>query len=66
MAILSALRSFLQKGFLAWLEVLSVIGATRDAVVALEKLTHWLQEVCFVPLCCISNTQVHPKSGDQG
>jgi WD40 repeat protein len=54
-AILSALRNFLQEGFLAWLEVLSVIGATRDAVVALERLMHWLQEVCFVPL---SNTHI--------
>jgi len=46
MAVVPALRSFLQEGFLAWLEVLSVIGAARDAVVALEKLILWLQEVC--------------------
>jgi len=46
-AVVPALRSFLQEGFLAWLEVLSVIGAARDAVVALEKLILWLQEVCF-------------------
>ena len=46
-AIISALRSFLQEGFLAWLEVLSVIGAARDAVIALEKLMPWLQEVRF-------------------
>ena len=45
-AVISALRSFLQQGFLAWLEVLSVIGATRDAVIALEKLIPWLWEVC--------------------
>ena len=46
-AIISTLRSFLQEGFLAWLEVLSVIGAARDAVIALEKLMPWLQEVRF-------------------
>ena len=45
--IVSALRSFLQEGFLAWLEVLSVIGAARDAVIALEKLMIWLRQVCF-------------------
>jgi len=44
---ISSLRSFLQEGFLAWLEVLSVIGAVRDAVTALEKLMLWLQKVCF-------------------
>jgi len=52
--IVAVLRSFLQEGFLAWLEVLSVIGAARDAVLALEKLMSWLQEVCFSPLCCSS------------
>ena len=46
-AIIPTLRSFLQEGFLAWLEVLSVIGAARDAIIALEKLVPWLQEVCF-------------------
>jgi hypothetical protein len=45
-SIIPTLQSFLQKRFLAWLEVLSVIGATRDAVVAFEKLIPWLQEVC--------------------
>ena len=53
-AIISALRSFMQEGFLAWLEVLSVTGAGRDAVVALEKLMPWLQEVRLGPLCYIS------------
>ena len=48
--VIPPLQSFLQEGFLAWLEVLSVIGATRDAVVALEKLIPWLQEVCFHPI----------------
>ena len=53
-AVVSALRSFLQEGFLAWLEVLSVIGAARDAVIALEKLMPWLRKVCFAPPYCIS------------
>ena len=48
--IIPALQRFLQEGFLAWLEVLSVIGTSRDAVVALERMIPWLQEVCFV-LC---------------
>ncbi|KAF9645787.1 hypothetical protein BDM02DRAFT_3189409 [Thelephora ganbajun] len=43
--IIPTLQSFLQEGFLAWLEVLSVIGAAGDAVIALERLMHWLQEV---------------------
>ena len=46
-SIVPTLRSFLQEGFLAWLEVLSVIGAARDAIIALESLISWLQEVCF-------------------
>jgi len=41
------LRTFLEEKFLAWLEVLSVLKATREAVVALEKLMSWLKEVCF-------------------
>jgi len=53
MAITTALHNFLQEGFLAWLEVLSVIGAAWDAVIALEKLISWLQEVCFSLPSCI-------------
>ena len=45
--IVPVLQNFLNVGFLAWLEVLSVIGAARDAVIGLEKLTLWLREVCF-------------------
>ena len=47
-AVIPYLRFFLQKKFLAWLEVLSVLKATRGAVVALEKLMSWLQEVRFL------------------
>jgi hypothetical protein len=46
-AIIPVLTSFLQEGFLAWLEVLSVIGSARDSVLALERLIPWLQEVCL-------------------
>ena len=53
-AIISALHIFMHKKFLAWLEVLSVTGATRYAVIALEKLMLWLQEVCFGQLYSIS------------
>ena len=45
--ILSRLRVFLEEKYLAWLEVLSALGATRGAVAALERLIHWLQEVCW-------------------
>jgi len=47
-SIVPALRSFLQESFLAWLEVLSVIGAARDAIIALEDLITWLQEVSCI------------------
>jgi hypothetical protein len=46
--VISSLHVFLEEKFLAWLEVVSVLGATRGAVIALEKLMSWLQEVCLV------------------
>ena len=49
--VISHLRSFLEGKFLAWLEVVSVMEAARVAVVALEQLIIWLQEVCFDLLC---------------
>ena len=36
------LQQFLEKKFLFWLEVLSVLGGMREAVHALEKLEKWL------------------------
>ena len=45
--VVSCIQSFLRGKFLAWLEVVSVLGAVRGAVVALERLMSWLQEVCF-------------------
>jgi len=60
-AVISTLRSFLREGFLAWLEVLSVIGAARDAIIALENLVVWLQEVRFGLLSCISRYSHTPS-----
>ena len=45
--VVSHLRFFLEEKFLAWLEIASALGAARGAVVALEKLMAWLQEVCL-------------------
>ena len=45
--IVSALHCFLGKKFLCWLEVLSVIGAVRNAVDALQAVVKWL-EVSFI------------------
>ena len=48
------LRVFLEEKFLAWLEVLSVLGDVGSASDGLEKLIHWLQEVCIgVLLYCL-------------
>ena len=51
-AITSTLHRFLEEKFLFWLEVLSVLGAAREAVDALEASAKWL-EVCqvFEPFC---------------
>ena len=46
------LRVFLEAKFLAWLEVLSVLGDVGSASVGLEKLMVWLQEVCSSVLRC--------------
>ena len=51
--VIPSLRIFLEENFLAWLEVLSVLGGAGSASVALEKLVHWLQEVCFGGFGCI-------------
>ena len=44
---LDALHGFLKKMFLPWLEIVSVLGTTRDAVIGLKKLILWLNEVCL-------------------
>ena len=43
--IISALHLFLERKLLFWLEVVSVLGAAREAVDALQATTNWL-EVC--------------------
>jgi len=40
--ITSALHRFLERKLLFWLEVLSVLGAAREAVDALEAVGKWL------------------------
>jgi len=62
-AITPALHQFMEKKFLFWLEVLSVIGATRNAVEALQVTTDWL-EVCRVSILDVSPefTQTAPRS----
>jgi len=45
-SVVSGLHVFLKEKFLAWLEVVSALGAVRGAIVALERLMPWLQEVC--------------------
>ena len=47
--IISSLHVFLKEKYLAWLEVVSVLGATRGGVSTLEHLVSWLQEVCVDP-----------------
>ena len=65
-AAIPTLRNFLQEGFLAWLEILSVIGAARDAVIALENLVLWLQEVRSGLLFRISRYSQLLETGCQG
>ena len=45
--ILDTLHVFLKSKFLPWLEVVSVLGATREAVAGWTSLVLWLQEVCL-------------------
>ena len=44
---LHVLQQFLGEKFLSWLEVLSVLGAVREAVDALEATMKWLDVRCF-------------------
>ena len=49
------LHQFLTEKFLFWLEVLSAIGAVREAVEALEVTTRWLNVCCISPLAYSEN-----------
>ena len=53
------LHRFLEEKFLFWLEVLSVLGATREAVVALEMAEKWLGVRCN-PLFATSQKLIRP------
>ena len=57
------LCTFLEGNFLAWLEVVSVLGSMGGAVGALEQLILWLQEVRFSPFTTLSTTNRCDKSG---
>jgi len=54
-AITPILRQFLEEKLLFWLEVLSVLGAARNAIEALQVATDWLE------VCRISTFDVLPK-----
>jgi len=49
------IHQFLETKFLFWLEVLSVLGAARNAVEALQVATDWLE------VCRVSKPDVSPK-----
>ena len=49
--ILEILHQFLATKFLFWLEVLSVLGAPRDAVDALDATVKWLDVRCILITC---------------
>jgi hypothetical protein len=52
--VIPYLRVFLEVKFLAWLEVLSVLGNVGSASGALEQLMTWLREVRFSVIYCIT------------
>ena len=65
--IAHTLRQFLEKKFLFWLEVLSVLGGVRNAVEALQATMDWL-EVCrvftldAVPEFILTGSRSHQRS----
>ena len=61
--VIPYLRTFLEGKFLAWLEVISVLGAMRGAVGALEQLILWLQEVRLSLFTALSTTNRCDESG---
>ena len=60
--ITPTLRQFLEKKFLFWLEVLSVLGAVRNAVDALQVITDWL-EVCRASMLNVLSVFTHTDLG---
>ena len=59
-AVTSTLHRFLKKKFLFWLEVLSILGAAREAVDALEVAARRLE------VCRVSMVDVLPKFAKTG
>ena len=55
----SHLRVFLKEKILAWLEVLSALGAARVAVVALEEVIPWLQVSRNTELLAVAISYFH-------
>ena len=53
--IASVLHCFLEKKFLCWLEVLSVLGAARNAVDAMQVVVRWLDVCKKILLSCCMN-----------
>jgi hypothetical protein len=49
-AIIPTLHQFLERKFLFWLEVLSVLGVTRNAVDTLQDIIGWLEVCKFLTL----------------
>jgi len=63
--VISHLRVFLEDKFLAWLEVLNVLGNMRGGVVALEQVILWLQKVCFCRSTAFGDAHTYNGSGCQ-
>ena len=61
--VIPHLRVFLEEKFLAWLEVLSILGAMRGTVFALEQVILWLEEVCFGHSAALGDTHTCNGSG---
>jgi hypothetical protein len=64
--VIAQLQFFLKEKFLAWLEVVSVLGAVRGAVIVLKQLISWLQEVCLVFIGTVPCTKMCCQLGCTG
>ena len=60
--ITRVLHRFLERKFLFWLEALSILGAAREAVDALEATEKWL-DVCCVPSFIFLQRLIGPDLG---
>ena len=64
--VVSALRPLLERKFLFWLEVLSVLDAVGDAAYALTAVLKWLDKVCSdIRLQIRCGFQWQPESGSR-